>query len=351
MAKRRSNGRSQHAFRNKLLLNQWLISLFGIDPFSKHTVNGTVNGKVIRPFHALAEPIRDPSLEGLDNDNLHFFYHYLGSSPLFSYADPASDIPGLRINREMLLGYEQNIVGHTQAINEKRQRPIRWKYYQWLTLLFVEIYLDRFFNDREGLLNDLNAFVARFNSHWDDYADIPPYTNDDLNKLCLQNATGSGKTLLMHVNLLQYRHYAAQRGKHKELSRVILLTPNERLSSQHITEFQESDISAGSYLQARGGLFGQAQGLEHVDVLEITKLAEQEGPNTLATRSLGDQNLLLVDEGHRGMSGKEEGVWFTRRSQLCAKGFTFEYSATFEQAVKASGNTDFENSYAKAGHF
>ena len=78
------------------------------------------------------------------------------------------------------------------------------------------------------------------------------------------------------------------------------------------------------------------------------KLADQEGPNTIATRSLGDQNLLLVDEGHRGMSGKEEGVWFTRRSNLCAKGFTIEYSATFEQAVQASGNAEFENSYAKA---
>ena len=72
------------------------------------------------------------------------------------------------------------------------------------------------------------------------------------------------------------------------------------------------------------------------------RLADQEGPNTIATRSLGDQNLLLVDEGHRGMSGKEEGVWFTRRSDLCAKGFAFEYSATFEQAVQASGNADFE---------
>jgi hypothetical protein len=225
---------------------------------------------------------------------------------------------------------------------------VTWKYYQWLTLLFVEIYLDRFFGNREGLLDDLNTFVGRFNSHWDGYADVPPYDEDDLNKLCLQNATGSGKTLLMHVNLLQYRHHAAKHGKDKELSRVILLTPSERLSEQHLAEFRESGIPAGSYLQSRGGLFGFAQGLGRVDVLEITKLADQEGPNTIATRSLGDQNLLLVDEGHRGMSGKEEGAWFTRRSELCARGFTFEYSATFEQAVQASGNPDFENSYAKA---
>ncbi len=337
MARRKLQGLQPHSFKRKLLLNQWLISLFGIDPLAE----STLRDQKARPFHVLAEPIKDFRLEGLDNDNLHHFYHELVSSDMF-WGDYCA------LGKEQLLLYEENIVRHTQAINEKRRRSVVWKYYQWLTLLFVEIYLDRFFGDREGLLNDLNEFVDRFNRHWNDYADVPSYSEDDLNKLCLQNATGSGKTLLMHVNLLQYRHYAAKNGKDKELSRVILLTPNEPLSEQHIAEFQESDISSESYLQSRGGLFDTAQGLGHVDVLEITKLADQEGPNTIATRSLGDQNLLLVDEGHRGMSGKQEGIWFTRRSELCAKGFTFEYSATFEQAVRASGNSDFENSYAKA---
>ena len=253
-----------------------------------------------------------------------------------------------KLSKEQLLIYEENIVRHTQAINEKRHRPIVWKYYQWLTLLFVEIYLDRFFGNREGMLSEINAFVERFNRHWVDYADVPLYKEDDLNKLCLQNATGSGKTLAMHVNLLQYRHYAHKHGKDKDLSRVILLTPNERLSEQHIAEFRESGIAASNFPD-EGLIFSRRhRDWKRVDVVEITKLADQEGPNTIATRSLGDQNLLLVDEGHRGMSGKEEGVWFTRRSNLCAKGFTFEYSATFEQAVKASGNTAFENSYAKA---
>lgn len=229
-----------------------------------------------------------------------------------------------------------------------------WKYYQWLTLLFVEIYLDRYFGNRDGLLADLNAFVERFNKHWIDYVDIPFYNGDDLNKLCLQNATGSGKTLLMHVNLLQYYHYAGKYGKNKELSRVILLTPNERLSEQHAAEFYLSNIQAFSFSRNFLPLISMSGGMGRVDVLEITKLAEQDGPNTIATRSLGDQNLLLVDEGHRGLSGKgkkeeksAENAWFQRRSQLCAKGFTFEYSATFEQAVQAAGNTKFENSYGK----
>ena len=282
MAKKNSRGPKPHKFRNKLLLNQWLISLFGIEPLAENKLRS----QDVRPFHLLADPIKDPRLEGLDHDNLHHFYHELVNSNLLGNAQCA-------LSKEQILLYEENIVRHTQAINEKRQRQVVWKYYQWLTLLFVEIYLDRFLGDREGLLNDLNTFVERFNNHWGDYADVPPYIEDDLNKLCMQNATGSGKTLLMHVNLLQYRHYAAMYGKDKELSRAILLTPNERLSEQHVSEFRESNISTDRYQLSRGPMFTQARGLEHVDVLEITKLADQEGPNTIATRSLGDQNLLL----------------------------------------------------------
>jgi superfamily II DNA/RNA helicase len=86
----------------------------------------------------------------------------------------------------------------------------------------------------EALLEDLNAYVVRFNQHYPDHQDMKPYTADDLNKVCYQNATGSGKTLVMHVNLLQFRHYAREADRADELSRVILLTPNEALSKQHI---------------------------------------------------------------------------------------------------------------------
>jgi hypothetical protein len=181
MARKPKTGKT-HSFRNKLLLNQWLISLFGIDPLAEHKEGN----RKVRPFHVLAHPIRDPRLEGLDTDNLHFFYHELVRSNLF-WNDTS------KVSKEQLLVYEQNIVRHTQAMNEKRQRPITWKYYQWLTLLFTEIYLDRYFSDVESLLNDLNAYVARFNAQWPDFADVEPFQRDDLNKVCLQNATGSGK--------------------------------------------------------------------------------------------------------------------------------------------------------------
>ena len=128
MAKKRSRGLKPHTFRNKLLLNQWLINLFGIDPL----VENKLRGHKVRPFHLLADPIKDPRLEGLDYDNLHHFYHALVSSNLFSN-------DGCALTKEQILLYEENIVRHTQEINEKRHRPVVWKYFQWLTLLFLSL--------------------------------------------------------------------------------------------------------------------------------------------------------------------------------------------------------------------
>jgi len=50
MAKRKPSGPKQHKFRDKLLLNQWLMTQFGIDPLRKDSNK--------RPFHYLAKPIR-----------------------------------------------------------------------------------------------------------------------------------------------------------------------------------------------------------------------------------------------------------------------------------------------------
>ena len=132
MAKIKNKGLKAHNFRNKLLLNQWLISLFGIDPLSDKYQGASAP----KPFHDLVEPLRDCP-EGMDNDNLHHFYHALVDSNLFW-----NDICAL--SKAQILAYEENIARHTLVINERRQRPVVWKYYQWLTLLFVEVYLDRF---------------------------------------------------------------------------------------------------------------------------------------------------------------------------------------------------------------
>lgn len=323
-------------FNNRLVLNQWLIKQCGFDPLATHRFDQSK----LRPLQEIANILRD-CLEGMDADNLHHFCKKLD----VEWRENAS------VTRDDLMRYEQNIISHTLAINEKRPRPIVWKYYQWLSLFFVEIYLDRYFSQRDKLQSSLNEYVEHFNAYWQRQGyivDVAPYTIDELNKICLQNATGSGKTLLMHVNFLQFQHYAETSDFRGELTRTVLITPNEGLSGQHTREMGASSIRAERLLTDNGDLFCSSKnGLRQVDFTEITKLSDEDGPNQIAIRNLGDKNLLLVDEAHRGMGSKEETGWFRSRERLVEKGFVFEYSATIKEAVAAAKRPEIEDAYAK----
>ena len=318
-----SKKKSQVPFAYKLVLNQWLLSLFGVTRFED-----------------LADHLRNEKLEGLDENNIHHFHHAL-TAQLFNLT---------YLPTELLLEYDQNIVKHTQRLNDRRitlgEDPIVWKYFQYLTLLFTEIYLDRYFTDASALLKTLNSQVTATNADRPEAEQITTFDEQSdawpqLNKLAYWSATGSGKTLLMHANILQYQFYLDKHGRRRELNRIILLTPNEGLSQQHLREFETAGISAELFNQDGRGLFaGQA-----VEILDIHKLKDEKGDKTFAIDAFEGNNLVLVDEGHRGASGGEEGAWMRFRNALCEKGFSFEYSATFGQAVK--GNKKLTDTYAK----
>jgi hypothetical protein len=133
----RPSNKPQVRFAAKLVLNQWLLSLFNV-----------------KRFEDLAEPLRNEALEGLDENNVHHFHHALTSQLL-----NLSQLP-----TELLLEYDQNIVRHSQRLNERRitrgEEPIVWKYFQYLALLFSEIYLDHYFRDPKGLLAALNTQIT-----------------------------------------------------------------------------------------------------------------------------------------------------------------------------------------------
>ncbi len=331
MPRRRSNNRPLVPFAHKLVLNQWLFSLFNV-----------------KKFEDLAEPLRNEALEGLDENNVHHFHHAL-TAQLFNLTQLPTDL---------LLEYDQNIVRHTQRLNERRitrgEAPIVWKYFQYLALLFTEIYLDRYFHDPEALLAELNGQISIYNEGKPEADRLTPLDEKaeawpQLNKLAFWMATGSGKTLVMHANILQFQFYLAKHGRRRELNRIILLTPNEGLSQQHLREFEAAGIDAEIFNKDGRGLFaGQA-----VEILEITRLRDDMGDKTVAVDAFEGNNLVLVDEGHRGASSGGGGAWMRFRNALCEKGFSFEYSATFGQAVKGSPgltglyakNTLFDYSY------
>ena len=87
-----------------------------------------------------------------------------------------------------------------------------------------------------------------------------------------------------------------------------------------------------------------------IEIIDIHKLREDMGEKTVAIDAFEGKNLVLVDEGHRGASGKETGWWMQARNRLCEHGFSFEYSAMFGQAMKASGNRKLEQDYANLSY-
>ena len=316
-------------FNQKLVLHQWVLGLFGVESFDR-----------------LAEHLKDESLEGLDENNIHCFHHALC---LHLPVEQRPEVPD-----DLLLEHDQAIVSITQRLNERRltrgEDPIVWKYFQYLALVFTEFYLDRYFRDPRAMLVALNRRIAALNegleeadriAALDESADAWP----QLNKIAFWMATGSGKTLLMHAHILQYRRFLETHGRARELNRIILLTPNEGLSQQHLREFEKAGIEAEIFNKDGRGLFaGYA-----VEILEVTKLKDEMGEKTVAVDAFEGNNLVLVDEGHRGASAGGEGAWMKFRNALCEKGFSFEYSATFGQAVK--GSQALTNLYARSTLF
>lgn len=284
-------------FHDHLIINRWLLSLFNQ-----------------RDLQAFKTRLGDDRFGGLDDSGQTRFFEQLNNSLFHSDA----------IDEQTLRRYDCNIVEHWQRITAKRNQAegheLRLKYFQYLSLLFTEIYLDWYFNRREALRDALNQTLAMYLQE-KEARNLSLYDFEDLNKLAYWNATGSGKTLLMHVNILQFRHYCPEK-----MDKTILLTTSSDLSEQHLQQFTDSGLRARFFDKSKtiSDIFGD------IEIIDIHKLAERDGDKTVAVSAFAGRNLVLVDEGHRGTSGD---AWMKRRAALIGDGFAFEYSATFGQAV------------------
>ena len=302
---------SRRQLDNHLTLHEWLNSHFGYK-----TTRDLLN----------------------DVKNIEEGFNPNGHSPICEFLLSLSNLkPEIK---EALRTYDANIKRHLFVINNRRTQPIVLRYFQYLSLLYAEIFLDWKFNRPTELLHQLNAFVQRRN---DAKAPGDPmdtnFIDADLEKLAFWMATGAGKTLIMHINYHQFLHYCKDK-----LDHVVLITPNEGLSEQHLRELENSDIRCERF-NVEGNRSVRTRNA--VQVIEITKLVEEkigEG-ESVEVEAFEGKNLIFVDEGHKGSGGE---VWRTIRDRLGETGFTFEYSATFGQALAAANNADLVEEYGKA---
>lgn len=302
-------------FYQKLILNKYLLKKFGIDSLKD-----------------IAKELNNPELEVIDNEGRTNFYKQI----IKVVGDR------LEIDQFRLAQYDLNIVSHLGKINENRDETIMLKYFQYLGLLFVEYYLDEYFNNKDTLLLDLNGFIEEFNDA-NPNDQIQSYDESNLNKIAFWNATGSGKTILMHINYYQFIHYS--RGHKIEEPSYILLTPREGLSLQHLDEFGSSNINASLYDKNDSRFLSDKA---KINIIEYSRLGYKEGKDkdnkVVSVHRFEGNNCVFVDEGHRGSSGDK---WHEYRNILVSEGFSFEYSATFGQSIKASKSEKLLQEYAK----
>jgi hypothetical protein len=239
--------------------------------------------------------------------------------------------------------YDTNVHSHLTYFNKHLKETLTLRYFQHLALLATELFLDKLFNHERKLRAELNKFVRERNNK---RASMDPqdarFTSEDLTKLALWMATGSGKTILMHFNYRQFLHY-----NRKRLDNILLVTPDESLSRQHIDNMEAAGIPCARFSLEDSGLETVARNA--VRVIEITKLVEQKkgAGVSVPVEAFEGNNLIFVDEGHRGASS-EANKWLGYRAKLAETGFTFEYSATFGQAMTAARDEGMTEEYGKA---
>jgi len=294
-----------------LVLNKYLLSLFGVSDFKK-----------------LQEKLRDVQT-GVDSDGRTYFVNVLRS---------LENLQKDKLSEDDLLRYDSNIQSYLRKINYKRE-PVSLKYFQYLAVLFAEIVLDNLKNRKIEFIYDLNEFLEKYKNE-QDIKIIDSFTEDDLKKLAFWMATGSGKTLIAHINYYQFFHYNLF-----SPDNILFITPNEGLSKQHFEELQKSGIPCKLY---SGSLNGGFKNEREVLVIEMTKFVEKKkgGGVTLPVDTFEGRNLIFIDEGHKGKKS-EERKWAKLRDRLAENGFVFEYSATFGQ-ILSERNKETLYEYAKS---
>ncbi|MDH7578214.1 MAG: DEAD/DEAH box helicase family protein [Bacillota bacterium] len=299
-----------------LVLNRYMHYLLGVEDFE--TLKNLLH----------------PLPEGPDSNGQSYFFGRLVTQP------------NLQIDRSRLEQYDLRIMSYEDRLRKTRRDFRAFRYFQYLALLYTEIFFDYLTEDPVLFTAELNEFLNDLRQQESELADFPDFKAGNLRRLAFFMATGSGKTFLMHVNIWQVLYYL-QHGLHPEAilpgktqnrqyDNILLITPNEGLSAQHLAELRESGLYAVLFIEdphGNGGLFGS-----EVKVIEIHKLAEEPSRDgvSVVLDEIGGNNLIIVDEGHKG-TGSEAQTWKNRQKHLSKEGFLLEYSATFTQAIATAG--------------
>ena len=186
--------------------------------------------------------------------------------------------------------------------NYLTKQTFKLRYYQVLALLFTEC----FFADQQsdGYNENSRQETQRMLAYW--------------------MATGSGKTHIMHLNILQYLHHFCK--KDNARLQIFLTTPLANLIKQHERELEP-------YIRQLNETYHNRIEL----IIDTTQgLLQKEDDYFHLPDEEEIRRLILVDEAHIGLTSQQSGKFRElRRNRLNVRNsFLFEYSATFHNVAK-----------------
>ena len=202
---------------------------------------------------------------------------------------------------------KQYLKDYNRYLETQKVEKVTLRYYQIMALYFTEVF-----------------FRNRNNKDFEDFTD---------NALAYWMATGSGKTIIMHINIFQF---IAHNKGFKDLE-LIMTTPGVNLIEQHEREVTPLIEYLNKSYKNKVRLT--------IDTTSALLNKADDFFNFPDDKSR--QRLILVDEAHIGLGSNQkddEGEFLKLRRRLNIKhSFLFEYSATFHNLSKG-----LENEYSKS---
>jgi hypothetical protein len=213
------------------------------------------------------------------------------------------------LEKAILVSVKKYLKAYNDYLKSIKAKEVTLRYYQILAIYFTEAY---FLNRTSKAFTDA-AFSSNALAYW--------------------MATGSGKTLIMHLNIFQYITHSKG---FKELE-LIITTPGVNLIQQHEREMTPL--------------------VEYLNKLHKNKINVLIDTTSALLNKADDffdfpddakyQRLILVDEAHIGLGSSQkddEGEFLKLRRRLNIKhSFLFEYSATFHNL-----SNNLEAEYSKS---
>lgn len=227
-------------------------------------------------------------------------YNYLSKSLLekdidFLNSNVQKKVEDLKQNSLWLNeNYIKKIISYLKIYNnflkQIWKKEVELRYYQILALYFSEMYFDK--KDEK----EMDEFSKNSLAYW--------------------MATWSWKTIVMHLNILQY----LDKIKNYSIFQIIFTTPWVNLIEQH----REELIPLIEFLNKKHN--------NKIDLIINTTSSLLNKWNEYFNLAWNKRikRLILVDEAHIWTNSKEEGVFYKFRNELNKENsFLFEYSATF----------------------